>query len=59
MAFDFNVGGWTLEVLHTSETRKKALIRLTFHPYGNPRLEDGPEGEHLTERLANDACILY
>ncbi|MEX2577706.1 MAG: sulfatase [Verrucomicrobiales bacterium] len=23
-----------------------------FSPYGNPRLEDGPEGEHLPDRLA-------
>ncbi|MEN8126710.1 MAG: sulfatase [Planctomycetota bacterium] len=23
-----------------------------FPPYGNPRLEDGPEGEHLPDRLA-------
>lgn len=25
-----------------------------FSPYGNPRLEDGPEGEHLPARLANE-----
>lgn len=25
-----------------------------FSPYGNPRLEDGPEGEHLPDRLANE-----
>ena len=26
-----------------------------FSPYGNPRLEDGPDGEHLPDRLARDA----
>ncbi len=25
-----------------------------FSPYGNPRLDDGPEGEHLTARLAEE-----
>lgn len=27
-----------------------------FSPYGNPRLEDGPAGEHLPDRLASEAC---
>ncbi len=27
-----------------------------FVPYGNPRLTDGPEGEHLPDRLATEAC---
>ena len=26
-----------------------------FSPYGNPRLEDGPQGEHLPDRLAREA----
>ncbi|MCP5109304.1 MAG: sulfatase-like hydrolase/transferase, partial [bacterium] len=26
-----------------------------FSPYGNPRLEDGPAGEHLPDRLASEA----
>lgn len=26
-----------------------------FSPYGNPRLKDGPPGEHLPQRLANEA----
>ncbi|MBI1311664.1 sulfatase-like hydrolase/transferase [bacterium] len=26
-----------------------------FSPYGNPRLPDGPKGEHLTARLAREA----
>jgi arylsulfatase A-like enzyme len=25
-----------------------------FSPYGNPRLQDGPEGEHLPDRLARE-----
>jgi len=27
-----------------------------FSPYDNPRLEDGPPGEHLPDRLAGEAC---
>lgn len=27
-----------------------------FSPYGNPRLEDGPDGEHLPLRLADETC---
>lgn len=27
-----------------------------FSPYGNPRLEDGPPGEHLTDRLATETA---
>lgn len=27
-----------------------------FSPYGNPRLPDGPEGEHLPDRLASEAA---
>lgn len=27
-----------------------------FSPYGNPRLTDGPEGEHLPDRLATETC---
>ena len=29
-----------------------------FSPYKNPRLSDGPEGEHLPDRLASEACRL-
>ena len=28
-----------------------------FSPYGNPRLPDGPEGEHLPDRLATETCL--
>ena len=27
-----------------------------FSPYGNPRLTDGPVGEHLPDRLATETC---
>jgi arylsulfatase A-like enzyme len=27
-----------------------------FSPYGNKRLKDGPEGEHLPDRLATETC---
>lgn len=27
-----------------------------FSPYGNPRLTDGPDGEHLTDRLATETA---
>ena len=27
-----------------------------FSPYGNPRLSDGPDGEHLPDRLASEAA---
>ena len=27
-----------------------------FSPYGNPRLPDGPSGEHLPDRLATETC---
>ena len=27
-----------------------------FSPYANPRLEDGPKGEHLTDRLATETA---
>ncbi len=44
--FDSNIGGW----------KKGSPSRpgLYFSPYGNPRLEDGPEGEHLPDRLADE-----
>lgn len=46
--FDINKGGWA-----------KGYPRGGyFSPYKNPMLEDGPEGEFLTERLA-DECISF
>jgi arylsulfatase A-like enzyme len=41
--FDFNVGGW--EAGHPSSY---------FSPYKNPQLPNGPEGEHLPDRLATE-----
>lgn len=41
--FEINVGGWSM-----------GRPTSYFSPYHNPRLEDGPENEHLTERLANE-----
>jgi arylsulfatase A-like enzyme len=43
--FDINIGGW-----------KKGQPNSYFSPYKNPRLDDGPDGEYLTDRLANEAC---
>lgn len=42
--FDINVGGFS----------RGAPPGGYFSPYKNPRLKDGPEGEHLTERLTNE-----
>jgi arylsulfatase A-like enzyme len=44
--FDINKGGWSWGM-----PTKPGFF---FSPYGNPRLEDGPEGEHLPDRLANE-----
>lgn len=41
--FDINKGGFTA-----------GHPKSYFSPYGNPRLKDGPQGEHLTGRLANE-----
>lgn len=46
--FDVNIGGY-------SAGGPKGVGKPYFSPYGNPRMTDGPEGEYLTERLANDA----
>ena len=42
--FDVNAGGWTRGGPYGGDQY--------FSPYGNPRLEDGPAGEHLPDRLA-------
>jgi arylsulfatase A-like enzyme len=46
--FDVNKGGWKRGGPYGPGKY--------FVPYGNPRLEDGPEGEHLPARLADEAC---
>ncbi len=45
--FDVNVGGW-----HAGGPKSY------FSPYQNPMLEDGPEGEYLTDRLTDEAIRL-
>ena len=42
--FDLNIGG-----------HSRGMPRSFFSPYNNPRLPDGPKGEHLPERLARDS----
>ncbi len=44
--FDINKGGWGAGGPYGPGKY--------FTPYGNPRLEDGPEGEHLPDRLASE-----
>ena len=46
--FDVNKGGWMRGGPYGPGKY--------FVPYGNPRLDDGPEGEHLPDRLANETC---
>ncbi|HAY80971.1 MAG TPA: sulfatase [Planctomycetaceae bacterium] len=45
--FDVNIGG-----------HARGMPRSYFSPYANPRLADGPRGEHLTERLTDEAVGL-
>ena len=42
--FDYTLAGW-----------EKGSPKSYFSPYQNPALEDGPEGEHLTDRLTSEA----
>ena len=46
--FDINVGGFA----------RGAPPGGYFAPYRNPRLEDGPDGEHLTDRLTDEAVAI-
>lgn len=46
--YDHNFGGWK----HGGPWNGGKY----FTPYGNPRLTDGPEGEHLPDRLATETC---
>jgi len=43
--FDINRGGWSVGSPRGGY----------FSPYENPRLESGPEGEHLTDRLTDES----
>ena len=47
--FDVNRGGW--------ERGGPYGGKRYFSPYGNPKLVDGPEGEHLPDRLAEETCL--
>lgn len=44
--FDINIGGWSRGGPYGGKRY--------FSPYGNPYLEDGPDGEHLPDRLATE-----
>ena len=44
--FDVNIGGWSQGGPFGGKQY--------FPPYGNPRLPDGPPGEHLPDRLATE-----
>ncbi len=46
--FDINKGGWKLGGPYGPGRY--------FSPYGNPRLTDGPPGEHLPDRLARETA---
>jgi len=46
--FQENRGGWTRGGPYGGDKY--------FSPYGNPRLEDGPPGEHLPDRLARETA---
>lgn len=46
--FDINKGGWAAGGPFRGGKY--------FSPYANPRLENGPEGEHLPDRLAEETC---
>ncbi|WP_158856490.1 sulfatase [Lunatibacter salilacus] len=49
--FDVNIGGW-----EAGQPRiVSGVSNGYFSPYGNPRLEDGPEGEYLTDRLTAES----
>lgn len=42
--FDYTLAGW-----------ERGSPQSYFSPYKNPALEDGPDGEHLTDRLTDEA----
>jgi len=53
--FNQNIGGWSKG---GPTGRKNDSTGGYFTPYQNPRLPDGPPGEYLTDRLA-DECIRF
>ena len=46
--FDVNIGGFSRGGPYGGKKY--------FSPYGNPRMTDGPDGEHLPDRLASEAA---
>lgn len=48
--FDLNKGGYSM-----GSPRKDRTANGYFSPYGNPRLENGPAGEYLTDRQTDEA----
>jgi arylsulfatase A-like enzyme len=48
--FDVNKGGYS-----KGSPNKSKKSNGYFSPYGNPRLEDGPAGEYLTDRQTDEA----
>lgn len=61
--FDINKGGWRAgapSYNYKNKEGKKVGTNKTFRggffvPYNNPKLEDGPEGEYLTDRLTDES----
>lgn len=51
--FDMNVGGWAKGAPHRN---KKLGYKGYFAPFGNPRIKDENEEEHLTEYLTERVC---
>ena len=51
--FDINIAG-----CQAGAPIKSGTAKGYFAPYGNPRLKDGPPGEFLTARLADEAVAL-
>jgi arylsulfatase A-like enzyme len=49
--FDINIGGWSAGSPRVVKGRANGY----YSPYGNPRLEDGPAGEYLTDRLTDES----
>lgn len=49
--YQINKGGFKMG---RPDRNKKKGSNGYFSPYGNPRLEDGPKGEYLTDRLADE-----
>lgn len=48
--FDVNKGGYS-----KGSPQRNSTANGYFSPYGNPRLEDGPVGEYLTDRQTDEA----